>query len=155
MNDVTFKGLTEKQTAFVNAYVYNGGKVGAAAKKAGFVQVNEGSRLLREPKIVKAIQSLMQDALSIHAVKALATVAKLSLRSRSEYVRLQASIDLLDRAGYKAPDRSLVKVSGDLSVSFDISPRSENDTVYKDITPRSENDTQSRSENDTDDKAKV
>ena len=43
--------------------------------------------------------------------------------ARSDYVRLEAAKDLLDRAGFKPPDKQLVKLSGDLSVSFDIAPQ--------------------------------
>lgn len=120
MHDIT---LTDKQEAFVSEYVATGGKVGIAATRAGYASKNEGSRLLRDPKIIKLIQERMTQAIGVHAVSALATVAKLSKSARSDYVRLEAAKDLLDRAGFKPPDKQLVKLSGDLSVSFDIAPQ--------------------------------
>ena len=115
--------LTEKQEAFVSAYVATGGKVGIASQQAGYASKNEGSRLLRDPKVIKLIQERMVDAIGVHAVSALGTVVKLAKSARSDYVRLEAAKDLLDRAGFKPPDKQLVKLSGDLSVSFDIAPQ--------------------------------
>lgn len=123
MQDVETRELTEKQDAFVSAYVASGGKVGLAATRAGYASKNEGSRLLREPKIIKAIQQRMQDEIGTAAVSALGTVKKLAQSARSDYVRLEAAKDLLNRAGYVPPDRQLLKVSGDLTVSFDIAPQ--------------------------------
>lgn len=120
--------LTDKQQAFVSYYVASGGKVGIAATKAGYATRNEGSRLLRDPKIIKLIQEKMMDAIGVQAVSALGTVVKLARSARSDYVRLEAARDLLDRAGYKPPDRQLIKVSGDLSVTFDIAPQAINVT---------------------------
>lgn len=120
MHDVQ---LTEKQEAFVSAYIATGGKVGIASQRAGYASKNEGSRLLRDPKVIKLIQERMTDAIGVHAVAALGTVVKLAKSARSDYVRLEAAKDLLDRAGYKPPDKQLVKLSGDLSVSFDIAPQ--------------------------------
>ena len=42
------------------------------------------------------------------------------LESKSEYVQLEASKDLLDRAGYKPIDRAQVQVAGDIRVSIDL-----------------------------------
>jgi hypothetical protein len=123
MQDTALEGLTDRQAAFISAYVANGGKVGLAATRAGYTSKNEGSRLLRDPKIVKAIQTLMQDAIGVHAVAALGTVVKLARSAKSDYVKLEAAKDLLDRAGFKPPDKALLKVAGDLTVSFDIAPQ--------------------------------
>lgn len=123
MQDLQTEQLTEKQMAFVEHYVSSGGKVGIAATKAGYAGREQGSRLLRDPKIIKIIQQRMMDAIGVHAVKALATVAKLSQSARSDYVRLEAARDLLDRAGYKPPERVDHRIAADLSVSFDVAPR--------------------------------
>lgn len=115
--------LTEMQRAFVEHYVTTGGKVGIASQRAGYKDRATGSRLLRDPKVVKAIQEMMVDAIGVHAASALGTVVKLARSAKSDYVRLEAAKDLLDRAGFKPPDKQLVKLSGDLSVSFDIAPQ--------------------------------
>ena len=48
-------------------------------------------------------------------------LAGLRKGAKSEYVQLQASKDLLDRAGFKPIDRSQVQVAGDIRVSIDLS----------------------------------
>ena len=58
---------------------------------------------------------------NLSATGALATVARLSRTAKSEYVQLEASKDLLDRAGYKPIDRSQVQIAGDIKVSIDLS----------------------------------
>lgn len=93
-----------------------------SATQAGYADRTAGSALLRNPRVIKAIQQMMHDAIGVHAVAALHTVSKLAKSARSDYVRLEAARDLLDRAGYKPPDKQLVKLAGDLTVSFDISP---------------------------------
>lgn len=115
--------LTDKQRAFAEHYVSTGGKVGIASQRAGYADRAMGSKLLRDPRIIKHIQELMTDAIGVHAASALGTVVKLAKSARSDYVRLEAAKDLLDRAGFKPPDKQLVKLSGDLSVSFDIAPQ--------------------------------
>ena len=41
--------------------------------------------------------------------------------AKSEYVQLEASKDILDRAGFKAPDKHMHLHKGDISVSIDLS----------------------------------
>lgn len=120
MQQLEKKALTAKQAAFVREYVANGGVVGAAAEAAGYAAPNEGSRLLTNPNVISEIQKQMLAAIGTHAVSALDTVAKLSRSAKSDYVRLEASRDLLDRAGFKPPDRIDHRLDGQLSVSFDI-----------------------------------
>ena len=48
-------------------------------------------------------------------------LAGLSKGAKSEYVQLEASKDLLDRAGFKPIDRSQVQVAGDIRVTIDLS----------------------------------
>lgn len=115
--------LTDKQEMFAELYVRSGGKVGLSAEKAGYADRSIGSKLLRDPKVIKRIQELTLEALGTHAVHALHTVSKLSRTARSDYVRLEAAKDLLDRAGYKPPERVDHRVSADLAVSFDIAPK--------------------------------
>ncbi|CAB4187764.1 Terminase small subunit [uncultured Caudovirales phage] len=120
MHDVQ---LTDRQRAFAEHYVNTGGKVGIASQRAGYSDRTMGSKLLRDPKVIKLIQEMMVDAIGVHAASALGTVVKLAKSARSDYVRLEAAKDILDRAGFKPPDKQLVKLSGDLSVSFDIAPQ--------------------------------
>ena len=61
--------------------------------------------LLRNPLVQQAILRATQKRIGLLAVPALQTVAELSSGARSEYVRLEASKDLLDRAGFQPPER--------------------------------------------------
>jgi len=45
----------------------------------------------------------------------------LSNGAKSEYVQLEASKDILDRAGFKAPDKHQHLIDGNFSVNIDIS----------------------------------
>jgi hypothetical protein len=47
-------------------------------------------------------------------------VASLAKSAKSEYVQLEASKDLLDRAGFKPVDRSQIQVAGDIRVHIDL-----------------------------------
>ena len=54
------------------------------------------------------------------ATLALSTVTKLAGTAKSEYVQLEASKDLLDRAGFKAPDKHMHLHAGDIRVEIDL-----------------------------------
>jgi hypothetical protein len=115
-------GLTEKQHLFVVNYVRNGGKAGLAAKAAGYAPDCAhvtASRMLRNPKVLHALQTETVVQLARHVPAALHKVRRLALTAKSEYVALEASRDLLDRAGFTAPKK--VQVSGGVSVSIDLS----------------------------------
>ena len=112
--------LTAKQIAFVANYVANGGKGTAAAKAAGYVPKSahvEAHRLLNMTKVIRAVADLTTHALGASLPGALSTVVRLSERARSEYVQLEASKDLLDRAGLTAPKKVLI--AGDVRVTYD------------------------------------
>jgi hypothetical protein len=112
--------LTSKQIAFVTNYVANGGNGTAAAKDAGYATKSahvEAHRLLGMSKVIRAVADLTTHALGAALPGALATVVRLSTVARSEYVQLEASKDLLDRAGLSAPKKVLV--SGDVRVTYD------------------------------------
>lgn len=117
-----FPNLTEKQEQFVLAYVANGGKRQAAAKAAGYAQASahvEANRLLQKPDIIQAVVRAAQMALGALAPEAVATIAKLSVRAKSEHVKLAASQDVLDRLGMSAPKR--IDLGATLNLSIDLS----------------------------------
>ena len=58
--------------------------------------------------------------IGLHAVPALFTVKELASNAQSEYVRLEAAKDLLNRAGYAPPDRLQTLIDGNLSVTIDL-----------------------------------
>lgn len=116
-----FTHLTDKQEAFVHAYVASGGKLKASATKAGYAAKSahiEAHRQMQKPEVIRAIYEVTTLALGAHLPAALARLAKLSSGAKSEYVQLEASKDLLDRAGLAAPKR--INVAGALNVTFDL-----------------------------------
>ena len=116
-----FPHLTALQERFVCSYVENGGNARAAARAAGYgpgTAVTYGHRLLSNPLIVRAIYDRTAISLGTHLPAALSKLAKLSRSASSEYVALEASRDLLDRAGLSAPKK--VNVSGGVNVTFDL-----------------------------------
>ena len=115
--------LTRKQDTFVEAYVANGGKGTAAAKEAGYAEKSahvEACRLLRNPLIIQEIYKRSTLAIGASLPKAFRTIERLSSEAKSEYVQLEASKDLLDRVGLKAPERIDHRVDGTLNVSIDL-----------------------------------
>ena len=116
--------LTLKQDAFVDAYVANGGKGSHAAVDAGYVEKSahvEANRLLKNPTIIQEIHRRTVMAIGAALPSALHTVTRLSQSAKSEYVQLEASRDLLDRAGMRAAQRIDHRVDGELRVSIDLS----------------------------------
>lgn len=115
--------LTRKQDTFIEAYVANGGKGTAAAKEAGYAEKSahvEACRLLRNPLIIQEIYKRTTLAIGASLPKAFRTIERLSSEAKSEYVQLEASRDLLDRAGLRAAERIDHRVDGSISVSIDL-----------------------------------
>ena len=48
-------------------------------------------------------------------------MVNLSGGAKSEYVQLEASKDILDRAGFKPPERTQHLLDGDIKISIDLS----------------------------------
>ena len=125
MSGVIKRDLTERQRALVDAFVANGGNVAKAAHEAGYAAGNSGRasayKAMKTPHVQQYLMQATADAFGIHAVRALGRVAELSSGAKSEYVQLEASKDLLDRAGFKPIDRSQVQIAGDIQVTIDLS----------------------------------
>ena len=125
MIPVSNRKLTRRQIALVDAYVANGGNVTQAAKEAGYAEGDSGrvsaQRALKTAHVKQHMMQVVADEFSKHAPMALGQLAGLSKGAKSEYVQLEASKDLLDRAGFKPIDRSQVQVAGDIRVSIDLS----------------------------------
>ena len=124
MNAVAQRKLTKKQMALVEAYVANGGNLTKAAQEAGYAEGNSGRvtawKTMKVPHVQQYMMQVTADAFSKHAAMAVHTVAGLAKDGKSEYVKLQAAQDLLDRAGFKPIDRSQVQMAGDIRISIDL-----------------------------------
>jgi phage terminase small subunit len=116
--------LTDKQTALVDTLVAKGCTIVKAAELAGYA-VGESGRVtackaLKLAHVQQYMMQRMNEEFGLSATLAAGTVRRLALGAKSEYVQLEASKDLLDRAGYKPIDRSQVQVAGDIRVSIDL-----------------------------------
>ena len=124
MIPVSNRKLTRRQIALVDAYVANGGTVTQAAKEAGYAEGDSGrvsaQRAMKTAHVKQHMMQVVADEFSKHAPMALGQLAGLSKGAKSEYVQLEASKDLLDRAGFKPVDRSQVQVAGDIRVTIDL-----------------------------------
>lgn len=117
-------GMTAKQEALVEHLVANGGTVKDAAMVAGYADGESGRVSAQKALALPHVQAYMiqrvRDELGTKATLAVHQVAKLSMSAKSEYVQLEASRDILDRAGLKAPDKHMHLVAGDIKVNIDL-----------------------------------
>lgn len=124
MNVPADRKLTPKQIALVDTLVAEGLSIKDAAHKAGYAAGDSGRvsahKALKSPHVQQYMMQRMNETFGLSATSALATVRRLSTGAKSEYVQLEASKDLLDRAGFKPIDRSQVQVAGDIKVSIDL-----------------------------------
>lgn len=76
--------------------------------------------MLRNPEVQQYMNQEIQRTLGLSATKASSTLLRLCTGAKSEYVQLEASKDILDRAGFKAPDKHQHLVKGDFSINIDL-----------------------------------
>ena len=77
------------------------------------------SRIVHLPKVQDELLKRVSRHRGIAAVLGLQTVMSLAEKSKSDYVKLEAAKDLLDRAGFKAPD--VHRVEGEMVIHIDLS----------------------------------
>ena len=123
--NVATKTLTSKQTALVDTLVATGCSITHAAKAAGYAAGESGrvsaSKALKLPHVQQYMMQRVGETIGLNATVAAAKVLELSQGAKSEYVQLEASKDILDRAGYKAADKHMHLHAGEISVSIDLS----------------------------------
>ena len=125
MNDVSkSRKLTAKQMALVDTIVANGCSIKDAASIAGYAVGESGrvtaTKTMKLPHVQQYMMERMNEEFGLSATIAARQLRTLVVNAKSEYVQLEASKDLLDRAGYKPIDRSQVQVAGDIRVSIDL-----------------------------------
>jgi phage terminase small subunit len=114
--------LTDKQAAFVDAFVSNNGNKVEAAIAAGYSQSCariQAYQLLHKPHVVQAIMDRCALELISNAPAAISRIHEL-LYAKSEYVALEAAKDILDRSGFKPVDKHDHRIAGDISVTIDL-----------------------------------
>lgn len=125
MTDMTLVRLTEKQKKLVDTLVANGGSVKNASQVAGYSEGESGrvsaTKALKTPHVQQYMMQAIADSMGMNATKALNKIVQLSSNAKSEYVSLEASKDLLDRAGFKAPDKVMHSHVGNVNVKIDLS----------------------------------
>ena len=121
---LTQRKLTKKQMVLVDTIVATGCSVVKASKEAGYADGESGrvtaSKTLRLPHVQEYMQQRIRDSIGLNATIASRKVLDLASSAKSEYVQLEASKDILDRAGYKPVDKAMHLVQGNISVSIDL-----------------------------------
>ena len=116
--------LTDKQRKLVDTIVATGCSITEAAKSAGYSTGDGGrvtaSRTLRIPKVQNYMMKQIANTVGLGAIHASRKMVDLSQNARSEYVQLEASKDILDRVGIRAPDKDQHTLDANLSVNIDL-----------------------------------
>ena len=115
--------ITPKAKKLVDTLVSTGCTITEASKLAGYKGNSSrvsASRMLRNPKVQQYMFEQIQHNLGMSAVKAQSRLLDLCSGAKSEYVQLEASKDILDRAGFKALDKHQHLVKGDFSINIDL-----------------------------------
>ena len=116
--------LTDKQRKLVDTIVATGCSITEAAKIAGYSTGDGGrvtaSRTLRIPKVQNYMMKQIANTVGLGAIHASRKMVDLSQNARSEYVQLEASKDILDRVGIRAPDKVQHTLDANLSVNIDL-----------------------------------
>ena len=122
---LTQRKITKKQMALVDTIVAKGCSIKEASIEAGYAKGDAGrvtaSKTLRLPHIQEYMQQRIRETIGMNATIASRKVLDLASSAKSEYVQLEASKDILDRAGYKPVDKSMSIVTGGINVSIDLS----------------------------------
>lgn len=116
--------LTDKQSKFVDNMLASNCSRTQSAIDAGYSPKSahvEASRLCRNSNVLQALYDRTISTLSVDAVRALATVSSLSQDAKSEYVKLEASKDIMDRAGLRVVEEETSKLGSDITVKIDLS----------------------------------
>lgn len=118
------RDLTDKQRALVDTLVATGCSITDAASAAGYADGESGrvtaSKTLRLPHVQAYMMQVVAETLGISAARAASKMVQLATDARSEYVQLEASKDILDRTGFKPPDRKQIVADGDITVRIDL-----------------------------------
>ena len=116
--------LTPKQIKLVDTLVAQGCSITQASQIAGYAQGDSGrvtaSKALKLPHVQDYMMRCINESIGMNATIASSKLVKLAKDAKSEYVQLEASKDILDRAGFKAPDKHLHLHQGDIKVSIDL-----------------------------------
>lgn len=112
--------VTELQARLAEGMVLEGLSKQDAITAAGYASVSAGYAALRTRHVQEYIQQLIREHLLDSSIKAIRRIDSLIDNARSEYVRLEAAKDVLDRAGFKPVERHAHLVQGSVTVTIDL-----------------------------------
>ena len=116
--------ITAKQRKLVDTLVATGCSIKKASEVAGYAKGESGrvsaSKALKNPNVQAYLMLQVSESIGHNATKASHRLLQLSQDAKSEYVQLEASKDILDRAGFKAPDKHQHLVAGDIKVNISL-----------------------------------
>ena len=122
---MTLVKITENQKKLADTLVAKGCSIKQASEDAGYAKGESGrvtaSKALKIPHVQQYMMQAIAESMGINATKALNKIVQLSSNAKSEYVSLEASKDILDRAGFKAPDKVMHSHVGNVNVKIDLS----------------------------------
>ena len=116
--------LTAKQKLLVDTLVAEGCSMQEAGIRAGYKENSariSAHKALRIPKVANYYANELRRSLNLSSHLALSRIRSLCSGAKSEYVQLEASKDLLDRAGHKPPEQHQHLVAGDFNIKIDLS----------------------------------
>ena len=106
-----FQQATEKQRLFIKKYVSSGDEL-ESARVAGYSDRSLPSLRAEASRLKRRLASQIADELRLNIInsapRALAILKDLALNADSAHVRMKASMDILDRAGFKPVKRQEV-----------------------------------------------
>ena len=118
---MTQASLTARQSEVVNLLTVEGLSQTETAERLG-VSLSVVNRIVHREDVQAELVSRSRSALSAYVPKAVRTVADLASSAKSEYVKLQAAVAILDRVGLSQPDQSSTLA---IQINLDTVPRSE------------------------------
>ena len=123
MKKALAESINPRAKLLVDTLVSTGCSIKEASKVAGYKGNSarvSASKMLHKPEVQAYMMSRIQQTIGISSAKAVNKLMSLSNGAKSEYVQLEASKDILDRAGFKAPDKHQHLVAGNFSVKIDL-----------------------------------
>ena len=117
------KPIPDKAKKLVQLLIETGCTIKSAALQIGYKGNSArvtASTLLHKPEVQEYYLQQVRNKIGYSTHKALSSVINLSSSAQSEYVKLEASKDLLDRAGFKPAEKNQHVISGDFSINIDL-----------------------------------
>ena len=122
---LTANKLTYKQRTLVDTLVSQDVSITKAYAIAGYAKGESGrvvaSKTLRLPHVQAYLMEIVGHHLSQSSISSVKRLRHLVDHAKSEYVQLEASKDILDRVGFRQPDRVKHTLDGDINVNIDLS----------------------------------